>query len=65
MQNTGTDSPSLRGFYRQAVGGCYTAGRLLAAKQSGIAFGLFPEACEFTAEQVLDLTSFPEDSTIE
>jgi hypothetical protein len=52
-------------FYRQAVGESYTAARLLAAKETGIAFGLFPENCEFTPEQVLDLEFFPEDRGIE
>ena len=59
------DSPSLGEFYRQAVGESYTAARLLAAKETGIAFGLFPENCEFTPEQVLDLEFFPEDRGIE
>jgi hypothetical protein len=43
----------------------YQGGRLLAAKESGIAFGLFPEQCPFTADQVLDLHFFPEDREIE
>jgi hypothetical protein len=59
------DSPSLKEFYRQAVGESYTSARLLAAKETGIAFGLFPEDCEFTPEQVLDLEFFPEDRSIE
>jgi hypothetical protein len=37
----------------------------LAAKETGIAFGLFPEECPFTPEQVLDLEFFPEDRSIE
>ena len=58
-------SPSLREFYQQAVAESYLAARLLAAKETGIAFGLFPENCEFTPEQVIDLEFFPEDRTIE
>jgi hypothetical protein len=59
------DSPSLREFYRQAVGNSYRAARLRAAKETGIAFALFPEDCEFTPEQVLKLEFFPEDRSIE
>ena len=59
------DSPSLRSFYQEQVAKTYLAGRLLAAKETGIAFGLFPEECPFTPEQVLDLEFFPEDRSIE
>jgi hypothetical protein len=59
------DSPSLREFFRQEVFNSYAAGRLLAAKETGIAFGLFPEECPFTPEQALDLDYFPEDREIE
>ncbi len=55
------DSPSLREFQRQEVFNSFRAARLLAAKETGIAFGLFPEECPFTPEQVLDLEFFPED----
>lgn len=58
-------SPSLRDYFRRQVEGRYLGGRLLAAKESGIAFGLFPEQCPFTADQVLDLHFFPEDREIE
>jgi hypothetical protein len=59
------DSPSLHEFFRQAVGRSYTAARLLAAKETGIAFGLFPEECPFAPDQVLDHAFFPEDRSIE
>jgi uncharacterized protein DUF29 len=59
------DSPSLREFQRQEVFNSYAAARLLAAKETGIAFGLFPEECPFTPDQVLDLDFFPEDREIE
>lgn len=59
------DSPSLREFLRQEVFKGYTAARLLAAEETGIAFGLFPEECPFTPDQVLDLEFFPEDRKIE
>jgi hypothetical protein len=59
------DSPSLREFQRQEVSNGYRAARLLAAKDSGMAFGLFPDECPFSPEQVLDLEFFPEDREIE
>jgi hypothetical protein len=59
------DSPSLREFLLQQVNDRYLGGRLLAAKETGIAFGLFPEECPFTPEQVLDPEFFPEDRSIE
>jgi hypothetical protein len=58
-------SPSLRDYFQRQVEGRYLGGRLLAAKESGIAFGLFPEQCPFSADQVLDLHFFPEDREIE
>jgi uncharacterized protein DUF29 len=58
-------SPSLRGFFAKQVEAQYLSGKLLAAKETGIAFGLFPEECPFTAEEVLDLEFFPEDRSIE
>jgi hypothetical protein len=59
------DSPSLRNYFHEQVGARYLGGRLEAAKETGIAFGLFPEECPFTPEQVLDPEFFPEDRTIE
>jgi hypothetical protein len=58
-------SPSLRDYFRKQVEDRYLSGRLLAAKETGIAFGLFPEECPFTVDQVLDLSFFPEDRQIE
>ena len=59
------ESPSLREFLRDTVFKTYTAGRLRAASETGIAFGLFPEECPFTPDQVLDLEFFPEDRELE
>jgi Domain of unknown function DUF29 len=59
------DSPSLRGYVNGQVQERYTSGRLEAAEQTGIAFGLFPEECPFAPEQVLDLEFWPEDRSIE
>jgi hypothetical protein len=58
-------SPSLGDYFRKQVEDRYLSGRLGAAKESGIAFGLFPEKCPFTVDQVLDLEFFPEDREIE
>jgi hypothetical protein len=39
--------------------------RLLAARETGIAFGLVPEECPFTPDQIVDLDFCPEDRSIE
>jgi hypothetical protein len=59
------DSPSLRNYFHEQIGVRYLSGRLEAAKETGIAFGLFPEECPFTAAQILDVEFFPEDRSIE
>jgi hypothetical protein len=59
------DSPSLRSYAHKQVAERYLGGRLEAAHETGIAFGLFPEECPFTPEQVLDLEFWPEDRSIE
>jgi hypothetical protein len=38
---------------------------LAAAKETGIAFGVFPQECPFDAKEVLDLEFFPEDLEFE
>jgi hypothetical protein len=58
-------TPILREYFRPQVSARYLSGRLDAAKETGIAFGLFLEQCPFTADQVLDLDFFPEDRSIE
>jgi hypothetical protein len=58
-------SPSLRDYFRAQVERQYLSGRLLAAKETGIAFGVFPEECPFTPDQVLDRHFFPEDREFE
>ena len=59
------ESPSLRNYFVEQVAANYESGRLEAARETGVAFGLFPEECPFTPEQVLDLEFFPEDRSIE
>ena len=58
-------SPSLEGYLQSQVDQKYLGGRLLAANETGIAFGLFSEPCPFTPQQVLDPEFFSEDRTIE
>jgi hypothetical protein len=55
------DSPSLQEFQRKQVCAVYRAARLLAGKETGIAFGLFPDQCPFSTNEVLDPEFFPED----
>lgn len=52
-------SPSLKRYPREVFGECYLSGRLLASKDTGIDFTLFPEAAPFTVEQALDLDFLP------
>ena len=58
-------SPRLRASYEAQVHERFLSGRLLAAKETGIAFGLFPEECPWTPDQVLDMEFWPEDRNIE
>jgi len=58
-------SPSLGGYLHAQVEQRYLSGRLLAAKETGIAFGLFPEACPFSPQQALDPDFLPEDRNME
>jgi len=59
------DSPSLEGYCEEQALKSYVGATLMAADESGMAVGLFPEECPFTPEQVLDLEFFPEDQNIE
>jgi hypothetical protein len=59
------ESPSLREFQQKEVFNSYTAARLLATKETGIALGVFPEQCPFTPQQVLDLEYYPQDRETE
>jgi hypothetical protein len=58
-------SPSLAEYVKQQVSQRYLGATLDAASETGIAIGLFPEECPFTAEQVLDFDFHPEDPSIE
>ena len=59
------DKPELGGYLHAQVEQRYLSGRLLAAKETGIAFGLFPEACPFSPQQALDPDFLPEDRNME
>ena len=59
------DSPSLKHHPKRAVPDVYGSAALEAADQTGIAYGLLPEECPFTPEQIFDPEFFPEDRTIE
>ena len=55
------DSPSLKHYPGRVMHDCFRAARLLAAKETGIDFTLFPETCPFTIEQVLDEEFWPKE----
>ena len=55
------DSPSLRSYPALALERHYRAAHLLAAKETGIDYTLFPSGCPFSAEQVLDVDFFPRE----
>ena len=59
------NSPSLRNYQIDQISRMYRAARLLAANETGIAFGVFPEETPFDSDQVLDLEFFPEDRSFE
>ena len=54
-------SPSLRRYPGQIFSLCHLSGRLLASKDSGIDFTLFPEQPPFGIEQVLDPDFLPKE----
>jgi ribosomal protein L29 len=58
-------SRSLAGYLKQQAVERYVGATLRAAEETGIAIGVFPKDCPFTAEQVLDPDFFPEDRTME
>lgn len=54
-------SPSLRSYPADVFHDQYRAARLLAAKETGIAYAIFPDACPFTIGQVLDDDFLPRE----
>ena len=59
------DSPSLRSYVHRKALEQYPGGRIEAAEETGIAFGLLPDECPFSADQILDPEFLPEDRMIE
>ena|SRR5690242_2488943 len=60
-----TTSPSLRKYQMDQTIRQYRGALLLAAADTGIAIGVFPQECPFDASEVLDLQFFPEDRELE
>ena len=58
------DSPSLAAYPAQTAIDAYRAARLLAARETGIDFTLFPDACPFAADQILDDDFLPVEPDI-
>lgn len=58
-------SPSLDGYARDSITQMYRSGRLKAARETLIAYGVFPEELPFSSEEVLDPDFFPEDPSFE
>ena len=54
-------SPSLRLYPADSFAAAYLSARLLAAKETGIDFTLFPEQPPFTVEQTLDVAFYPKE----
>ena len=54
-------SPSLKRYPADVFDACYLSGRLLASKETGIDFMLFPEVPPFTVVQALDLDYLPKE----
>ncbi|GJE74631.1 MULTISPECIES: DUF29 domain-containing protein [Methylorubrum] len=52
-------SPSLRRYPAEVFARAYHSGRVLAAKDTGFDFALFPEQPPFTVEQALNLDFLP------
>lgn len=54
-------SPSLQAYPAEVFDDQYRAARLLASKETGIAYALFPDTCPFTIEEVLDDDFLPRE----
>jgi hypothetical protein len=55
------DSPSLRGRVAAALAEAYPKARRLAALETGLPLGRFPESCPYRADQVLPTDFWPDD----
>ena len=54
-------SPSLKRYPAEMFDECYASGRLLASRETGIDFTLFPPMPPFTVEQALDPDYLPRE----
>jgi hypothetical protein len=54
-------SPSLRDHVSKSMRGAYSGAMVAASEESGLAIGIFPDECPFSADQLLDVEFFPED----
>ena len=54
-------SPSLRPYFDQVFDECYHDARLIASQETGIDILLFPEACPFDKNDILNPQYLPED----
>ena len=59
------DSPSLRSFPADCAVDCYPAARQVAADETGIDYTLFPDACPFSPDQILDPDFLPKEPDLE
>lgn len=53
-------SPSLRSYPEESLRGSFVIGRNQAITETGLDEAVFPEACPYTVEQVLDPEFFPD-----
>ena len=60
-----SDSPSLRRYPAETLSRIYVSGRMLAAKETGIDFPLFPATCPFTIDEILDDDFLPVGSDLD
>ncbi len=56
-----TDNPSLRPIVPDIIGQVWPRAVLIAVRETKLAENMFPAACPWTAEQVLDEAFWPED----
>jgi hypothetical protein len=56
------ESPSLKGYPAATVLDVYESARIAAADETGIDYTLFPDACPFTPEEILDPDFLPKQA---
>jgi hypothetical protein len=56
------DSPSLDVYVREQALKRYRAGVLAAARQTGLAMRIFPKACPFAVDEILDPDFYPREA---